>query len=124
MGRGPSLGLEPLEKKAWPLLGVCPSLPTASGHLAPFPSPFLAEPQAPGGNEPCSGWGWGSQGQGQRGGHLPSEWLQAGAQQLRRRIYVPLPLIGNSVSRRKICTVLRPSFLLYHYYWRKVDLET
>ena len=90
--------------------------------VIPFPLPSPA-PGA-GGNEPCSGWGWGSQGQGQRRGHLPSEWLQAGAQQLRRRIYVPLPLIGNSVSRRKICTVLRPSFLLYHYYWRKVDLET
>lgn len=67
MGRGPSLGLGPLERKAGPLLGVCPSLPTASGHLAPFPSPFLAQPQGSRGNEPCSGWGWGSQGQGQRG---------------------------------------------------------
>lgn len=84
----------------------------------------LPSPAQPLETSPAQDGGGALRGQGQRSGSLPSEWLRAGAQQLRRRIYVPLPLIGNSVSRRKICTVLRPSFLLYHYYWRKVDLET
>lgn len=109
------MGWDPWKGKAGPCWVYASPLP--------LPCPFPAQPQALG-TEPGSGWGWGSQGQGQRGGSLPFEWLRAGAQQLRRRIYVLLPLIGNSVSRRKICTVLRPGFLLYHRYWRKVDLET
>lgn len=57
---------------------------------------------------------------GQRGWEPPPKWLWAGAQQLRRRIYVPLPLIGNSVSRRKICTGhlgIRSSIYFYKCLW-------
>lgn len=71
MGRGPSLGLGPLERKAGPLLGVCPSLPTASGHLAPFPSPFLAQPQAPGAMSPAQDGGGAPRGRGRGVGTSP-----------------------------------------------------
>lgn len=119
LGHGPQSirAVTPASKCRKPGSGSCHPLPIA------VPSPFPAQPRLweP---SPAEVGGGVPRGRGRGGGSLPSKWLLAGAQQLRRRIYVPLPLIGNSVSRRKICTVLRPSFLLYHYYWRKVDLET